>query len=434
MTTYAFETITPTQALSFGAGDSLTLPTGASAKTTTILYLADGTYSMAIGDRAVVFGTFFRENVDRIRFPDQSTLFVGSATSETRNAGEFASTGAMYGGDGGDTLTAGKGDWLLQGNQGDDRISAWSLGANTIYGGQGSDYVSMISGGPDPIRAQFIQGNKGNDTIQGESAADTLLGGQGDDYIHGGGFGADFLNGNLGDDELQGSGQLFGEGGNDYIRVFPGAPSTASGGDGEDYIQLGSDGREGRNVALGGAGNDTIGGHSTNRDLLDGGEGADLIAIIRHDATQAVGGSGLAGGSGNDTMRASDGNDTINGEAGADVMSGGAGRDIFVLQNRPVSNTNGDIDRILDWSVEDRIDLIGPVIRYVEVGSPDLASAHSFAKSTFGDGVVDLVVILIPDGVAIFSRSFEVGNQGAVDTAALLVGRTLADISIDNFV
>ena len=139
MATYSFETITAAQALAFGINDTLVLPAGSSAKATTILYLADRTYGMAIGDKTVVFGLGFFVSIPQLSFPDKSILYVGDRSDDVRDIGVLPATGAMYGGEGSDTLTSGRGDWLIQGNQGSDRLIGQMGGANTIYGGQDND-------------------------------------------------------------------------------------------------------------------------------------------------------------------------------------------------------------------------------------------------------------------------------------------------------
>lgn len=78
--------------------------------------------------------------------------------------------------------------------------------------------------------------------------------------------------------------------------------------------------------------------------------------------------------------------------------------------------------------------MIGPAPGYVEAGAPDLALALNLAQQAMADGRIDLAAVQIPNGVAIFTRAFEFGPVGAVDTAVLLVGRTLADISQSNFI
>lgn len=443
MATYTFETISAANALTFSAVDSLTISSG-SARNTTVLFLADGTYSLTVADRTVVFGPELRQATgNRLSFADDSQLYIGSSEADVKDYGALVATGAMYGGLGDDTLTGGSGGgWLIQGNQGSDRIDARAQDANTIYGGQDDDTISFSSGA-GPHAGQFAQGNKGADAIQGARGNDTLLGGQGDDRVVGDG-GADFINGNLGNDDLRGGGQLFGEGGDDTITSSVETSNTISGGDGDDLILLtGMTGVATRNLGYGGAGNDTFSAFSNSIDELYGDAGDDVFQVAQDLTPGAVdsgklfdGGEGadtLRSANGADTLRGGDGDDLISGGAGADVLSGGGGADRFHFHDRPATNTLSDIDRIVDWSSEDRIRLIGPVPGYVEAGAPDLALALNLAQQTFADGRIDVAVIQIPEGVVVFTRAFEFGPVGATDAAALLVGRTLADISHANF-
>lgn len=444
MATYAFETITAAQALAFAAADDLTVSSG-SARNTTVIFLGDGTYSLTVADRTVVFGAELQvESGNRLHFADGSRLYIGSTGPDVRDLSAIAASGAIYGGAGSDVLTAGSGaGWLVQGNQGNDRIIAGAQAANTIYGGQDDDTVAFTSGGGVDT-AQFVQGNKGADTIRGAGGADTLLGGQGDDSVSGGN-GTDVIKGNLGNDYLSGGGLLLGEGGADTIQSSVRTSNTISGGDGDDLILItGMTGVATRNIAHGDAGNDTFSGLSDAADELYGDQGDDLIQFAQNltpgtvnSSKLLVGGEGndtLGGAGGADTLSGGDGNDRLNGSAGADIMSGGDGVDTFVLVNRPASNTLEDVDRILDWSSGDRIKLIGPAPGYVEAGAPDLALALNLAQQAMADGRIDLAAVQIPNGVAIFTRAFEFGPVGAVDTAVLLVGRTLADISQSNFI
>ena len=94
-------------------------------------------------------------------------------------------------------------------------VPVTSSSQSTIYGGQGDDTISTTTGAHD----DFLQANKGDDSVQAAGAHDTVLGGQGNDTLSGSGVG-DYLDGNLGNDviTLAGShGQAFGEDGDDHL-------------------------------------------------------------------------------------------------------------------------------------------------------------------------------------------------------------------------
>lgn len=430
MASYVFDTITASQALAFGSADSLTFAAGASAKTTAVFYLPDGTFSLNAGGRTVIFSAYFVDNLSRVSFPDNSTLFLGSSSADSRTAGPLPSTGAMYGGDGADSLSALSGDWYFQGNQGNDVIVAWAKGANTIYGGQGDDRLSTQSGGPDPIRGQFMQGNKGRDTIQGDNGNDTLLGGQDNDLIFGTG-GNDVINGNLGDDDISGSGQLFGEGGNDAIAVYTTFDSTASGGDGNDYIQIGS-GELARIVASGDGGNDTINAFTSTRNDIKGGDGDDVIRIGRNLSIPTNYSATIDGGAGADTIEASIANDRIRGGAGADRLTGGGGADLFIQDSAAATLTLESADRITDWASDDKIQL-GAAIggAYAEATAPDFFTALSEAQGRITTGQTEVLAVQVGADVIVFA---DASSGATLNTITVLVGRSLNDIASDNFV
>jgi serralysin len=74
-----------------------------------------------------------------------------------------------------------------------------------------------------------------------------------------------------------------------------------------------------------------------------GGDGND--ALIGNSAKNT-----LTGGLGNDALSGQAGDDRLYGGWGSDVLTGGAGKDAFVFDT---DSSNGDIDRITDFSVKD---------------------------------------------------------------------------------
>jgi Ca2+-binding RTX toxin-like protein len=457
---YAFESISAAQALAFSSEDSFTVSSG-SARNTTILFNADGTFTMMVADRSVVFSAELQfTSGSRLTFSDGSQLYIGSASNDLKDYGVAQSVGgAIYGGAGNDTLNSGSGPWLIQGNQGADMIRATAGFSNTIYGGQDNDSINLVSIGGQGTGQQFMQGNKGNDTVQGGSGTDTLLGGQGDDVIRGG-DGQDFINGNLGNDDLEGGGQLFGEGGNDFIQTRGGLASTASGGDGDDRIQLGSSGAATRNSAFGDEGNDTITGFTDTIDDISGGGGNDLIQIIQNASFGAanngklmdgglgadtiigrggqdtlLGGEGadsLNGGADGDLLNGGAGADTLNGGAAADFLSGGADADRFVFDTNSASIDLAGADRITDWSSEDQLSFnTAAPPGYVETTATDFAGALAAVQSLLPQGSTEVVAVQVGADVVVFADG-QPGNT--IHSLVILVGRTLADISSANVI
>jgi len=222
MSGYKFETIAPSDAANYGAGDTLTFD-GTNAAQVTVLFAADHV-TLQYAGRSMDFGAGL-QGQQNVRLADGSMLYVG-----TTNPDSVAGTGqndGLYGGAGGDTLDGGDGGDLLQGNQGDDSLMG-GAGSDIAYGGQDNDTIRLALGDAGGTESNFANGNKGDDVIAGGPGADVLLGGQGADLVSGGN-GADFVNGNLGDDILGGDGgddTVSGEGGSDFL----------SGGDGADLF------------------------------------------------------------------------------------------------------------------------------------------------------------------------------------------------------
>ena len=434
MTTFDFETISASAALSLSAFDSINVGSDSAARTT-VLYLADGTFSVMIGARTVTFGAAFGEiaRAGQVTFADGSQLYVGDATANTRDFGRTTpSQGAIYGGDGDDQLTSGAGAWLVQGNQGADRINADDRYSNTIYGGQGNDTIAFNTPDGTPRLAQFAQGNKGEDLISGGNGPDTLLGGQGNDTIAGYG-GADILNGNLGNDFVEGTGLLNGEDGNDTL-IAAGSSTSVFGGDGDDriftsdaaYVDAGvgrdtieNAGRGGNSTVLGGEGDDTIDGHLVSSEF-------------RMDYRGGEGNDSLNGSRGADTISGGGGNDTINGDGGPagghDLMAGGSGQDAFLITNRSFDARGGtiplDTPSIVDWEGGDKLDfqfsgsVAGSSANYHEISASSYDAALAAAVAFHSNSSPSYVAAQVGADVIVFGGGL----------AVILTGRSLGDI------
>lgn len=379
MSTYAFETITPEQALSIQAGDYLTIA-GGPASHASVVYSAQGLIELTLGARTVTFGADLSPLSLRgaLEFRDGSRLLIGDENHQGLGGSDRGD--GLYGGAGDDRILGGGGDDLLQGNSGNDRLYG-GLGSNTVYGGQGDD--TLFAADDAEMRGSFAQGNLGNDEIFGGGGNDTLLGGKGDDFIAGA-AGDDYLSGDLGDDELHGG--------------------------------------QGGDTLLGGAGNDTIqtGGGA---DRVLGGDGDDLIIIERSGAI-------AQGEAGNDTIVAT--------SAGKDILAGGEGFDVFEFVATTPPN-DGQDDVIVDWRSEHQL-RFAPISaysilprQYSEFVSSDYASALSTANSHISGAGAVWVAAQVGSDVIVFADTDGDPSNGA-DVAVALVGRTLADISLANFI
>jgi Ca2+-binding RTX toxin-like protein len=136
--------------------------------------------------------------------------------------GPGASTGKYraFGQDGNDTLIGTGSADILDGGEGNDRITGKTGGASgdTIRGGNGDDFLEG-DGESGNGEGDLVFGDAGNDTLHGNRGNDTLEGGAGNDILDG--FqGNDHLYGGDGDDDLRGhsgSDGLYGDAGNDDV-------------------------------------------------------------------------------------------------------------------------------------------------------------------------------------------------------------------------
>ncbi len=272
------------------------------------------------------------------------------------------------------TIVGTDGDDVLTGTEGDDVIVGLG-GTDTIIPRAGDDRVCA---GPNPLRfaadGSPVYEVIGFNLTAGDFAAgvDLLDGGPGLDRIDAGFGSGDRIYGGSNPsvvdsrgqrwfEELvvNGDAQVFGEGGDDHIRLDATEESTkagsAFGGAGDDRIDgysetmpnlrmFGGPGADritasndrGLCILVGGPGNDqlrTAGG--TN--VLRGGRGDDTLAIkggilsMFGDTNRIAGGRGddrLDGSSGRDILNGGPGSDQLFGRAGNDTNNGGRGRDL----------------------------------------------------------------------------------------------------------
>ena len=177
-----------------------------------------------------------------------------------------------------------------------------------VFAGDGDDSVFNTL-----LNETVINGQGGDDDIQGGFLNDSIFGGPGNDILFGRN-GDDFLSGGDGDDTLNGVN------GNDILNGF----------DGNDQII----GNNGDDVLIGGLGNDTLFGLNGN-DLINGNEGDDTIIGGAGDdvANGGRGADNIAGNGGEDTLQGNGGDDTINGGADDDELRGGSGDDRLIGAN-----------------------------------------------------------------------------------------------------
>lgn len=437
MAAFVFETVTPSQALAFTAGDTLSFTHGTAIQST-VTYDANGDITVSVGALSVEFSGALAVAAQSgyFNFADGSHLYVGDSNADVRNLQQDSNSAAMFGGGGDDIFTLGAGGGVAQGNQGDDQITALG-GSATLYGGQGNDFLT--ANGHD----DFLQGNKGDDVLRG-GTHDTILGGQGNDVILGG---SGILDGNLGNDQVTGSGLLLGEDGNDTLtgEGTPGSFDTMLGGNGNDLLTsnvIGAasgasmDGGQGNDTIQGGQGQDTLtGGDGNDRlsdvggqnQLLDGGEGDNTIT--------ASGGSGtIVSGAGNDVIsalhsshyiiNAGAGDDTITGSGGPDVITGGAGANKFIFGAG--TTTPGTVPSITDWDgSQDKLSFLGftpDPSNYTGVTAPDYDTAIAMATNLTTQNHFSFVGVQVGPDLILFA-----GSSGGINSVVDLIGRSLND-------
>jgi Ca2+-binding RTX toxin-like protein len=228
-------------------------------------------------------------------------------------AGNDENDDFITGGDGDDVIAAGDGDDVVDAGAGDDVINS-GAGDDAVAAGDGNDTIDVGSG------SDVIDAGDGADTIDAGSGSDTIDAGSGDDMVAAG-AGDDVIEAGDGDDTIDAGG------GGDAI--------VAAVGDGNDAL----DGGEGR---------DTLDMSAIGADaVIDLGGGTASSADTGHDTLTGI--ENAIGGSGNDTLIASD---------DVNDLFGGAGEDVFVFTSSLAAGSGeGSRDRIIDFDVGDRIDI-----------------------------------------------------------------------------
>lgn len=230
----------------------------------------------------------------------------------------------------------------IQGDSGDNTLNG-TPAHDAILGLDGNDTLNGLAS-PD-----HLDGGNGNDTVNGGDGHDLLLGGAGNDHLFGD-LGDDHLYGGAGADDLHGGpgNDLLNDGGPDGTPLAPNL-QVLDGGDGIDTADFSSEafavlvdltlGTQtvalSHSVQLTGIenlqgskfGDSLLGDDGDN--LFRGGFGDDGLTG-RGGNDQLYGEAGndqLFGGLGNDLLIGGDGNDRLEGDDGNDQLEGGAGND-----------------------------------------------------------------------------------------------------------
>ncbi|WP_308427538.1 calcium-binding protein [Saccharospirillum salsuginis] len=301
----------------------------------------------------------FNYHIEEIRFTDGTVWLDETITDElltvVGTSGDDVITGVnnhtdrLYGGDGNDTLSGLSGNDYLYGE----------LGEDTLKGGNGNDYLEGGHGDDTLIAGNGndkLYGGAGNDTLSvNGSGSNELYGGDGDDTLTSG-YSTDRLEGGAGNDRLEsdyrysrdrywfypGFGQdvikdysytsyadiiYFGEG------IAPEDITYQR--DGEDLLLNQVNGQDSIRVELW---FNNFNYHIEEIRFTDGTVWLDedisdeLLTIVGSDGDDTITGvvnhtDRLHGGEGNDTLSGLSGNDYLYGEAGDDSLDGGTGND-----------------------------------------------------------------------------------------------------------
>ena len=254
-------------------------------------------------------------------------VVLGTSGNEFYDAGPAGiRADYIFGGAGNDTLLAGEGNDILIGGDGDD----------TLYGNEDED---------------LIYGGSGNDFIQAGRHNDTVYGGAGNDSINGGSTGVDTLYGEDGDDRFYyaKSADLFTAG--QSVDLIDGGSGTNTlvladhslGVQDSFDITVNSSFARIRNIsrieaegAYGAQFNLTINDDAYEAGLRVIDLSADTETTLNANfinvsaETGSSNGYTLIGHNGLDSITGGAGSDTITGLDGVDTLSGGAGSDTFV--------------------------------------------------------------------------------------------------------
>lgn len=257
--------------------------------------------------------------------------------------------------------------------------------------------------------------------------------------------------------------ELIGNSG-DNVLVTLGGNDTARGGDGNDYLYMGTDndtafGGSGVDVLLLDAGND-VGHGDADQDYLFGGlgndtlwgdGGVDVLQGEDGDDTFFGGADGdyVYGGAGNDTGFGGDGNDIFVMGDGHDVAAGDVGQDYFYLGNGDDSALGGEgVDVFLGDAGNDRFEGGTGVDyawggtgndHYVINGSSGVVVVQDFVAGGTEDAIVlggDLIALDL--GQVLNKATYYAGMNTTIvsldaDTAVWLIGVNKSQLTADDF-
>jgi serralysin len=345
----------------------------------------------------------------------------------------------LYGGEGDDILNGGEDNDYIDGGNGNDILdgSGDSTGLDTFVGGSGNDTYGIynsaaiisedVAGGIDTVWSavnytlaanvenMYLVGNIaatgnvgnniisgysiGNNTIYGLGGNDILYGGEGNDYLSGG-EGDDYLDGGNSNDVLDGSG--------DSVGI-----DTFSGGSGDDTYGI----YNSATVVIenAGEGNDTV-WSAVNYILAANIENIYLVGNIN--------GTGNAGS--NTIYGYGVGDNIIDGGDGIDNLFGGAGNDTFILSKNSADNI-GDFEVGNDKLQISASAFGGGLVANVALLSTQLLVS---ASATVANNTIQRFIYNSSNGDLFFDAD---GSAGASTTVKIGNLSNLASLGVSNF-
>ncbi|MFK7735738.1 MAG: calcium-binding protein, partial [Pirellulaceae bacterium] len=317
--------------------------------------------------------------------------FIGGKGNDTL-AGKATTANDIRGGKGNDTIEGGSAADLLIGDDGDDTLRGLDGDDRKSGAGTGADLAGLVGGdGSDTIYAGL-----GDDIVDGGDGRDTLIGDEGDDFLYGG-DGADKL---TGDHDLFTQEAVTPTTGNDYL----------AGGSGNDTYAFAAAWGQDTLVEQDGNGTDTLDFSRVDADLtttLGGSSSAQFIAV---NHTNTAGGNdhhvhatnnieNLLGGSGVNTYKV------------LDAFGGTLEVDGFNTRTFKVANEVAPND--LPTAVLDLSSVTQPVT--ITVAKGKTGAKHNVVTVTFASGLLE------------FSNSLELNNVATIVGTQELDTITFAD-------
>ena len=457
MAGYVFESITDSQAASFGTNDYLFFSTaGASARNVTVAPFTSSSGVLSGSGITLTFNGMSRTFNNNISAASGNTSTTTGGTNN--NAGATAQDHILFS-DNSHLLigtASSTGDTLVPSTTNESGTGNNSGGGGTGTGTINDPYTVYALSGDDTITftnsagnvANYLNGGFGADTINGGAASNHIYGNsqftQVGDAQNGQADGADTIT------VTTGSNYINGNAGADVITVGVNANSGTTVGGTTSGATAAS---TGSNRVFGGADNDTITVQGAGNNTVNGNTGNDIINDTGRGDNTLRGGSGddiIRGGSGHSVLMGDVGNDTIfvhgrNGETtpggGAtatsiqqhiNVITGGSGADTFDFTGRTTTGGAANVGA-------GQAALFGQTVYYQEItdftiGTDKITLSVGTSSSSLGNGSVghSSTIFSTVHDAEVYAQSQLTGNGNQTGTSNTPLIESLAVGSANN--